>query len=547
MARGEGVERFGEDFKDVPLSHEPIGIDELKNQGSSQSEIDSLKKAPVWEIWDKGSKCVYWVAEGYSTLLDHKPDPYGLDGFWPCPKPLYATQTTDTLVPIPDYALYQDQAEELDQLTQRISLLTKAVKVVGVYDATQSAIGRMLTEGVDNTLIPVDTWAAFGEKGGLKGTVDFLPIDMVVKALNECYVAREQAKQVIYEVTGLSDILRGSSVASETATAQQIKSQYASLRLKRLQIDVAEFTSAVLRIKAQLMADLYAPEALIEMSGIMGTMDAQYAEPAVQLLKSEPIRSFRIEVASDSLVEMDEAGEKESRVEFLTAVGTFMEKSLPVAQAVPEMAPLIGEMLLFGVRAFKGGRPMEAAFDDAIAKLKAPKQPGPPPPDPEQIKAQAAMQLEQMRQQAEQGKVQASAQIEQFKVQAAGQTAQMQMAHATELEQMKQVAETERAKYKTDIDAQVKLRIAAMQDEQAKESRAFEAEKYNADASRETEREEGEKSEKAEESNGIKEAVQQLATVAETMAKGFEQMSKPKKRVIERDKSGRAVGMVEVD
>jgi hypothetical protein len=135
MSRGEGIERFGEDFKDVPLSHEPIGIDELKNQGSSQSDIDALKKAPVWEIWDKTAKCVYWVAEGYHTLLDHKPDPYGLDGFWPCPKPLYATQTTDTLVPVPDYALYQDQADELDRLTQRIGMLTAAVKVVGVYDA----------------------------------------------------------------------------------------------------------------------------------------------------------------------------------------------------------------------------------------------------------------------------------------------------------------------------------------------------------------------------------------------------------------------------
>ena len=542
MTRGEGIERFGEDFKDVPLSHEPIGIDELKNQGQSQSEIDSLKKAPVWEIWDKSSKCVYWVAEGYGTLLDHKDDPYGLDGFWPCPKPLYATQTTDTLVPVPDYSLYQDQAEELDRLTNRISMLTAAVKVVGVYDASQGAIGRMLTEGVDNTLIPVDTWAAFGEKGGLKGAVDFLPLDTVVKALNECYIAREQAKQVIYDVTGLSDIIRGSSVASETATAQQIKSQYASLRLKRLQIDVAEFTSAMLRIKAQLMADLYTPEQLIEMSGIMGTMDAQYAEPAVQLLKSEPIRSFRIEVASDSLVEMDEAGEKESRVEFLTAVGTFMEKSLPVAQQVPDMAPLIGEMLLFGVRAFKGGRPMEAAFDDAIAKLKNPQPKGPPPPDPEQIKAQAAMQLEQMRQQAKQGEVQAGAQIEQFKVQAAGQLEQVKMQHATEIEQMKQAAETERAKYKTDVDAQVRLQIAQMQDEQAKEARGFEAEKFNVQGQRESEREQREAERTEAEKVDLSPVVESVKSLAEQVTEIKDYMSAPIK--IERDpKTGRATGV----
>lgn len=549
MSRGEGLERFGEDFKDVPLTHEPIGIDDLKNQGSSQSDIESLKKAPVWEIWDKSSKCVYWVAEGYFTLLDKKPDPYGLDGFWPCPKPLYATQTTDTLVPIPDYALYQDQAEELDRLTQRISMLVAAVKVVGVYDATQTAIGRMLTEGIDNTLIPVDTWAAFGEKGGLKGTVDFLPIDMVVKALNECYVAREQAKQVIYDVTGLSDIIRGSSVASETATAQQIKSQYASLRLKRMQIDVAEFTSAMLRIKAQLMADLYSPEQLIEMSGIMGTMDAKYAPAAIQLLKSEPIRSFRIEVASDSLVEMDEAGEKESRAEFLTAVGTFMEKSLPVAQAVPDMAPLIGEMLLFVVRAFKGGRPMEAAFDDAIAKLKNPEPKGPPPPDPEQIKAQAEMQLEQMRQQAKQGELQVSAQMEQFKaqnmqaVEAAKIQAQQQAeaekgALARELEMMR--IQSEQAIEAARMENAKELERIKQEGETAREMQRLELEAVSklVDGQRAEERAEGAEEEKSAMEDKHSEVLEGIREMVKAMRQ-------PKVRKLVRGPDGRAAGIVE--
>ena len=42
----------------------------------------------------------------------------------------------------------------------------------------------------------------------------------------------------------------------------------------------------------------------------------------------------------------------------------------------------------------------------------------------------------------------------------AGQLEQVKMQHATEMEQMKQAAETERAKYKTDVDAQVRLQIA---------------------------------------------------------------------------------------
>lgn len=448
MNRGDGVARFGEDFKEVPLAHEPIGLDDLSKAGASQAEQESLKKAIVWEIWSKGDKRVYWVAEGHNKLLDNKEDPYGLDNFWPCPKPLFATQTTDTLVPVPDYALYQDQAEEIDMLTQRIGLLTEALKVVGVYDASQPAIARMLNEGVNNTLIGVDSWAAFGEKGGLKGTVDFLPMEQVVSALTYCYTAREQAKQVVYEVTGLSDIIRGASMASETATAQQIKSQYASLRLKRMQTEVAQFCSELLRIKAQLMCDLYSPESLKQMSGIMGTDDAAYADEAIALIKQEPARSFRIEVAADSLVEMDEIGEKQSRTEFMTAFGAVLRDAVPMVQAAPEMGALVGEVLQFVVRTFKGGRQLENVLETTIAKMNEPKPPAPPQPDPEQIKAEAAMQLEQMKAQTsmqlEQSKQSAMAQTEQFKAQENQALEAARLQNALQIEQMRLAAETER-------------------------------------------------------------------------------------------------------
>lgn len=468
MSRNDGVKRFGEDFKEVPLTHEPVGLDDLqKNNGDLDTE--SMKKAQVWEIWSKTDEMVYWVAEGYQKTLDIKENPYGLDNFWPCPRPLFSTQTTDTLVPVPDFAQYQDQADEIDKLTNRIAMLTDAVKVVGVYDASQASIQRMMTEGIDNTLIPVDTWAAFGEKGGIKGTIDFLPLDAVIMALQQCYQARDQSKQVVYEITGLSDIIRGTSVASETATAQQIKSQYGSLRIRSTQMDVARFASEILRIKAQLMCDLYAPETLIQMSGIMGTIDAQYAEQAIQLIKSEPARNFRIEVAADSLIEMDEASEKESRLEFLQSVGGFLQQVLPVVQAQPKMTPLLAEMLLFAVRSFKGGRTIEAAFDSTMAELTQPQQ-DQQGPTPEQQQAQAQMQAEQMRAQAEQQKAQMSAQVEQMKAQSEQAIAQARAQVDIQIEQMKQAAETERARMVAEIDAAAKIRVAEIQAAQSTQS-----------------------------------------------------------------------------
>lgn len=532
MSQSEGVKRFGEKFMDVPLTHEPVGLDDIKGQQVDQSDIDAMKKAQVWEIWCKTDKKVYWIAEGYHSVLDVKDDPYGLDGFWPCPRPLFSTQTTDTLVPVPDFALYQDQADELDMLTNRIGMLVEAVKVVGVYDASQPAVARMLNEGVNNTMIPVDSWAAFGEKNGLKGTMDFMPLDMVLEALQQCYAAREQCKQVIYEITGLSDIIRGASMASETATAQQIKSQYASLRLKRMQTEVAQFASEVLRIKAQLMADLYRPQTLMEMSGIAGTQDAQYADQAIQLLKSEPARGFRIEVASDSLVEMDEQAEKQSRVEFLQATGSFLREALPVAQQSPQLAPLMAEMLLFGIRAFKGGRPLEAAFDSAMAQLTAPKQPAPPQPDPEQIKMQGQMQLEQGRMQLEQAKMQGTAQMEQMKLMSAAELEQLRlqsqqqieaarMQHERDMEAMRQQAETERQLMKSELDAKVKLLTAQMSAQQAPQEPSQEPQ-----------------------------AIEAMAEMHQQMLQGLadvvQSLRAPKRRTLERGPDGRAIGIIEV-
>jgi hypothetical protein len=435
MAKAEGVERFGEVYEQVPMSHEPIGLEELKKEGAT-SNLDSMKKGIVWEIWDKPSKTAIWVAEGYQSILDEKADPLELDGFFPCPKPLFATLTTDTLVPVPDYAEYQDQGDEIDTLTARISKLVEAVKVVGLYDASSKAISRLLDEGTDNTMIAVDTWAMFAEKGGIKGAVDFLPLEMVLTALKGLYEAREACKQVIYEITGIADIIRGSSNPNETLGAQEIKANYAGLRLKETQNDVARFASDLLRMKAQIMCAFYRPETLIEMSGIMGTNDAPHAEKAIALLQSDPIRNFKIEVATDSLVEMDERAEQQSRSEFIGAASQFLEKALPAAQAVPEMAPLIGEMLMFYIRSFRAGRPMEAAFEEAVQKLST-KPPEPKQPSEAELKAQGEAQKLQAQQQADAQK----AQQEQHRTAAELAAKQQSEALAAEQETQRHAAE----------------------------------------------------------------------------------------------------------
>jgi len=395
------------------------------------------KRGLIYEVWDKEEKCVYWISKSMGKILDKREDPLQLEEFFPCPEPMFSTLTNETLVPVPDFTLYQDQANELDTLSDRIKGLVDAMKVRGFYDAANADLGRLFTEGDNNTLIPVKNYAAFAEKGGLGGAVEFVDLTPIANALNMAYQAMGQVKQQIYDITGISDIIRGASVASETATAQQIKGQYATLRLKTYQDEVARFASQILKIKAQIICQHFQPETIMKIGGaeLLSQTDQQLVPQAIQLLQDSPMRTFRIEIATDSMLYADEQQEKADRVEFLQATSSFIEKAIQGAQAVPELTPLLMDLLKFGVQGFRVGRTLEGEFDtfaDAEKEKQAQAQanPQPPAPDPEMIKAQA-----------EQQKMQMETQLEQMRMQLEGQKLEFE-------------------KYKADLDNQTKVVVA---------------------------------------------------------------------------------------
>jgi len=468
MTRDALIERFGDAGKKIPLDSGP---ETLKTYGQSNKE---RTRAKICELWDKETGKVYWFTKNYNELIDERDDPLELEGFFPCAKPLYSTTTSDTLIPVPDFVLYQDQANELDILSDRIDGLVKALRIRGVYDASQPALQRLLTEGDNNTLIPVDKWMAFTEKNGLKGSIDILPIDELANALLQCYRARTEIKAQIYEITGISDIIRGASSASETATAQQIKGQYAGLRLRSMQEEVALFASELIRLKAQVICSKFQPQTILAYAaaGQMSQPDQQMIPQAMQLMQNNPLRNFRIEVDADSLVQLDEQQNKRDRVEFLTAFGGFMKEALPVGQQSPELVPMLVELIKFGIGGFKQAKPIEGVLDVALEQMKQKQAvPQQQKPDPEMIKLQAQQQADQMRMQADtqaaQAKMQADMQITQAKAQADMQIEQMKMQHSAQLEQQKlqfesqlKNMEMQAAKEKAELDAATKIMVA---------------------------------------------------------------------------------------
>jgi len=418
MNRDALKERFPEEqfdmlWKQIPLDASPDEPRQKMTEGTT-------KQALVYEVWCRETKSVYWISKSMGKILDKRDDPLGLEEFFPCPEPIYSTLTNETLVPVPDFTLYQDQANELDVLTDRIKGLVDALKVRGFYDAANPDLNRLFTEGDNNTLIPVKNYAAFAEKGGLGGAVTFVDLQPIAAALNMAYQAMGQVKQQIYDITGISDIIRGASVASETATAQQIKGQYATLRLKTYQDEVARFASQILRIKAQIICQHFQPETIIKIGGaeLLSQTDQQLVPQALELLKNNPMRTFRVEIATDSMLYADEAQEKQDRVEFMQATGAFIEKAIQGAQQVPELTPLLMDLLKFGVQGFRVGRTLEGEFDTFADEAKekqaqkAAQPPAQPQPTPEMIKAQAEQQKMQMEAQIKQMEMQADAQRE---------------------------------------------------------------------------------------------------------------------------------------
>ncbi len=506
MTRAKLVRRFGDLGKKIPLDYTPKGLKDEKT-------AEDIKKACIYEIWDKDAKTVVFLSKSYPRLIENSPDPLELTGFFPCPRPLFATLTTDSLQPVADYALYQTQAQELEELTAKIDTLQDALKVRGAYDASAPKLENIL-KGSGNKLIPVENWAKFSENGGIEGAMQFVPIKEVAETLIALYESREKSKQDLYEITGLADIIRGNSEPNETATAQQIKGRFAVLRISDTQADVQRFARDLIRLLGEIIAEHFSLETIKAISGVklltneerqMAEMQAQQAMAQAQqtgqepppvpdelqellrlptweqvhaLLSDQVLREFRIDIETDSTIRTDEDADRLARTEFLTAAGAYIDKAAVAVQTLPEFGPLLGELLMFGVRSFRSARQIEPVFEDAMKKLNAPK---PPKPDPElqkeQLKAQSAKELEELKAQTT---IQVSQAEQSFQAQENMQTQQLEDQRAQRdgerelvIEREKMQMQKELEMFKAKLQAQVDVQTAQIQGAQQREDREF--------------------------------------------------------------------------
>lgn len=459
--------------------------DDRTTTAEGEEHKGARKTCCVYQIWDKsGGKKIHYVSaqykDGYLTSSD---DPLELTGFFNCPRPIQFIEKCGNLTPTALYMIYEEQAKELNELTCRIRRIAKAIKAKGVYDSELGEELKKLMDADDNELVPADKSSSLAAEKGLQNAIWFMPIEQLIATLVQLLQARESCKQVIYEITGIADIMRGSTQASETATAQNIKSQWGTLRLKRSQKEVQRYARDILRMMLEIAATKFSEDTWAKMTGLpflttqqrqqldmvaqamqqaqqqgqqippeqQQQMQAELQKPVwgqvLDMLRDDMSRAYRIDIETNSTIEPEAAEDQKQITELMTAIGQYLNGVAPlVVQGALPMEAAKG-MLLAIVRRFRFGTEVE----EYIQNMQQPKSPDEGKQQAEQQKQQGEMQMKQQEHGLKMQELQMKMQAEQQKL---------------EIDKQKMALELEKAKMQMQLDGQkMQMDQAMMQQE----------------------------------------------------------------------------------
>jgi len=458
---------------------------------------DGRERAKFWEIWDKTSERVIWVAEGCENILDEDDPHIDFLNFFPCPMPAYGTTQPGSLVPVPDVLQYQDQLDEIDLLTSRIHALSDALEVKGFYPAGTSEIAEAVQAAIahntpNRVLVPISNWAAFG---GTKDVIIWLPIDVVANTITQCVMLRKQIIDDIYQIVGLSDIMRGSTDPEETLGAQELKIQSGSVRIRDKQQEIVRLARDMVELTSDIITDKFDPVTMIEMSqtdlqtqamadqqvqALSGQLQqiqqlqqqaqtpqgqqylqqnpdameqVQTAQQQLQhqldkiqrtptldqvltFLDDNRSRSFVLDIETDSTIQLNEENEKKSRGEFMGMMSNLLPQLSAMISAEPSTAEFCGELLKFSVAPYRAGRSLDGAIDSLVEQMKE-KATMPQGDDPTTASNKVMLQIEQMKDTTAQAKIKSDADMRNKEIAQKDAHKRMELANELQIERMR--------------------------------------------------------------------------------------------------------------
>lgn len=481
LDRYQVEERFGIEIADK-LNYD--SFPEVAKRDAMRKDEKLEGKAEVWEIWCETTNKVYWLQTNYEKIIiEESEPPIKFERFYPCSVIRQSTDP-DSVIPVSDYSHVKDQILEVERLTTRIHALTQAVRANFAYD---SAMGLTLQQLFEDDLkgLPVDNWPSNRGRGGLQGSIEFLPIEQFVNVLNTLQQSRQAALQQLYETLKVSDLLRGTSEQYKSATANRLENQWSSMGLIVRQNQFTKFVSDAIMNLGTIICEQFdeelildvgdadrlisetllppppapmglpmpegapelpyggepveEPEGMPEMpegmeAQIPGNPEAEIEKieaEIIEILRDPKKRCYRIQIASDSMVAIDQQQQQAEGTALIQTAGAFFDQMRGLVDQYPPLAEFSISLFQNMIKRFKGGKELDGIFTKAlqqigeIAKAKEEAAKQPPPPDPTMLEVQGRLQIAQIEAQARLQTAQIEAQDRQVKNQIEVQNQQL--------------------------------------------------------------------------------------------------------------------------
>jgi hypothetical protein len=438
LDRSEAESTFGPEIA-ATLSYDSMP-DVVKRDLVRDQDRDKYEgKAELFEIWCEATNKVYWLHKNAETpIIESTEPPIKFEKFYPCTV-ISQSVDPDSVIPSSDYLHVRDQILEVERLTTRIHAVTQAIRTNALYDATMGAQVEQLMQG-DLKLTPIPNWPSYKQRGGISQSVEFMNIEPYVNALNTLQGARQQALQQLYETLKVSDLLRGTSEQYKSATANRLENAWSSMGLIVRQNQFSKFISDAISNLGTIIAEMFDEGTILDIGDAdrlisevlppqpaappMGQspeeqqgMEAQIpADPEaevqrlaaeiVDILRDREKRSYRIQIATDSMVAVDQMQQQQEGAALIQTAGQFFDQMRGLVDQYPPLLNFSISLFQNMIKRFKGGKELDGIFTQALqqvgeiarAKEEAAKQP--PPPDPVMQETQARMQIAQIESQA---------------------------------------------------------------------------------------------------------------------------------------------------
>lgn len=373
-----------------PKTAEALPLDAVDTElmgSASEREKSPFKKSMLWQVWDKASRKVFYVSEGFTDgLVAVEDDPLNLLDFLPVPRPLMPISKGDGLTPVTPYEIYREQAEELNEVTTRIRGLVAVLKFRGIRASEIEELDGI--GDLDDGQFRASKGAMAAMLGGARSLDDaiwVMPIEKIIPVIRELYLQREQIKTVIFELTGMADIMRGSVNPNEKLGQSELKAQWGSLRIAELQKDIQRLVRDIFRMKGEIIAGKFTRQTLSYING--ETVD----DETMQVLRQDVQRCYQIDIETDSTIRGDLTRSQQNMNMFLQGTAQFASALGPLIATPNNPMGVVPPDLAVAVfagfaRQFKLGKEVEDRLSQAMDKVEAMGQQG---QDPEAARKKA--------------------------------------------------------------------------------------------------------------------------------------------------------------